>query len=68
MVNKYKAQAKEARQARRRRACERKRRYTTREDAYQQGQRIYQCPVCNGWHRSGELMRLVKRHGRKASR
>lgn len=62
MANKYRAESKAA-QARRRaeRSCERKHRYATEAEAQQKGQTTYACPLCNGWHRSGSLGRLVAR-------
>lgn len=42
-------------------ACERKRAYDTKEDAFQKGQQSYLCRYCGKWHRSGELGKLVAR-------
>jgi len=41
------------------RMCVLKKRYDTNEQAFQKGQRVYRCPHCKGWHRSGELSELV---------
>jgi hypothetical protein len=59
-MNKYAEQARAAQRARKmRRMCGDKRRFATAAVAQQKGQRIYQCPHCHGWHRSGQLATLV---------
>jgi len=59
-VNKYKAQSRKAQKARKINAmCLNKRRFDCEADAYQKGQRAYECPHCKGWHRSGQLAELV---------
>jgi hypothetical protein len=50
---------KGAREFRRWKMCERKRKYATREEAFQKGQEVYQCKHCGYWHRSGSLASLV---------
>lgn len=52
--NKYAAQAAAAREARRREAmCGSKRAFASEAAAWQRGQRVYRCPYCGHWHRSG---------------
>ena len=62
MANKYAAQAQEARELRtQEKACSRKKRYPTEKAAFQKGQRIYECPHCGGWHRSGAFAKFVSK-------
>lgn len=59
-MNKYQQQAEEARRARQvARMCGDKKRFDSEQAAEQKGQRVYQCPHCHGWHRSGKLAELV---------
>ena len=67
--NKYASEAKKAQEANKRlKACERKKAYETEEAAYQQGQRVYRCPYCNKWHRTGSFVALVKKLEKRKSR
>jgi hypothetical protein len=60
MANKYKAESRRAQKAARRlKACESKAAYATAEEAYQKGQRVYQCRYCGKFHRSGAFAKLV---------
>ena len=70
MGNKYSKQSKEAQAKRiKEKACGRKKKYATEEEAYQEGQRTYKCPHCSGWHRSGalrsEVVKARKKRGKK---
>lgn len=66
--NKYHKLAKLARQQRQKqRMCSDKVRFETEAEAFQKGQRSYQCPHCHGWHRSGKLAELVAICRRKQS-
>lgn len=47
--------------------CGEKRRYETEEAAFQKGQRSYHCPHCKGWHRSGQLAKLIAQVRRRKS-
>lgn len=59
-MNKYKDFSRECQKIHRaERSCYNKRRYSTREESEQKGQRIYSCNICNGFHRSGSLASLV---------
>ena len=66
-MNKYAKQAKEAKLKRiKKRSCEDKARFKTKDDAYQKGQEVYKCKFCGGWHRSGALAKtLALSKGRK---
>lgn len=58
--NKYEAQARVAQKKRREeKMCTRKHQYASREEAEQPGQRVYNCPFCGLWHRSGSLATLA---------
>lgn len=58
--NKYEAQSRAAQKRRQEeKMCTRKHQYSTRDDAEQPGQRVYLCPFCEMWHRSGSLATLV---------
>lgn len=48
-------------QYRRWKACERKRAYPTAEAAAIPNQRVYRCPYCGKFHRSGALTTLANR-------
>ena len=53
MGNKYWKLSKQAQQRfRRHRACDRKRRFETEEEAQIRGQDVYRCKYCDGWHRT----------------
>lgn len=71
-MNKYKTQSRHAQRLRKKaRQCDQKRRYATPEEAQQKGQQVYQCPQCNGWHRSGQLGSMIaelRRSTKKSSR
>lgn len=71
-MNKYKAQSRKAQKVRKLNAmCINKRRFETEAEAYQKGQRVYKCPHCGGWHRSGkfaELVSVCKRKSRALSK
>jgi hypothetical protein len=59
-MNKYLAQARQAQRARKqRRMCGDKRRFSSAAAAAQKGQRVYECPHCQGWHRSGQEATLL---------
>lgn len=59
--NKYAKEAKKAKKANRRlMMCESKAVFETEEEAYQKGQKSYQCPYCHKWHRSGSFTKLVR--------
>jgi hypothetical protein len=61
MMNKYADQAQAARQWRKlQRMCTSKRAYPTAEAASHKSQRVYQCPVCGKFHRSGKFGRFVR--------
>ena len=69
MMNKYAEQARAAQRERQRhRMCLVKRRYDSEEAALFPGQRVYQCPCCGGWHRSGAEARLIAELKRRAGR
>ncbi len=68
-MNKYAEQAARARAAgKQRRMCLVKRRFDSAQEAEQKGQRVYQCPCCGGWHRSGAEARLIAELKRRAGR
>lgn len=59
-MNKYKHLSKKAQQLRSKmKMCLTKRSYETKEEAYQKGQRIYQCKHCGKWHRSGQFAKFL---------
>lgn len=61
MANKYAKESAEAQALRRKeRTCDNKRAFDTYQEAFQKNQKIYQCPYCNKWHRSGSFMKLVR--------
>lgn len=65
MANKYAAQSRQAQAKQRRdRACSYKRRYATKEAAEKNGQEVYACGFCQGFHCSGALLRVAKQGGR----
>jgi hypothetical protein len=60
MSNKYKELSKAAHEERRKhKMCLDKHAYNTPEEAFDKHQKIYKCPYCGKWHRSGQLDRLV---------
>jgi hypothetical protein len=50
---------KGAREFRLWKSCIRKKRFATEAEAFQKGQRSYQCRHCGGWHRSGALTKII---------
>jgi hypothetical protein len=55
MANKYKNLQKQAQEERRRKKmCQEKVQFKNKEEAQASGQRIYKCPYCKKWHRSGQ--------------
>jgi len=75
MANKYKELSKAAHEERRRlKMCLDKKAFNTPEEAFDKHQKIYRCPYCSKWHRTGQLDRLVsllkgkKRKIRKANK
>lgn len=68
MCNRYAHLHKEAQLKRRaEKMCRQKRSFATEEEAFQKGQRIYQCPLCGNWHRSGQQAAFINQTVRKAS-
>lgn len=60
-MNRYKELSKQAQKLRSKlKMCVSKKSYETKQLAYQKGQRVYQCPHCGKWHRSGQFARFVK--------
>lgn len=60
MCNRYAHLQKEAQLKRRaEKICYQKKMYANAEEAFQKGQRIYQCPFCRNWHRSGQQAALI---------
>ena len=53
-------------------ACGRKRRFESLEEAYQKGQSTYKCRYCGGWHRAtapeGTLRKLTRELGPRLER
>jgi hypothetical protein len=47
------------------RGCAMKRAYATEADAVEAGSRVYICPWCGNWHRSG-IGKAKNEHGRQA--
>jgi hypothetical protein len=61
MANKFKKEAREAREANRKlKMCESKRAYATEAEATVGNQKTYQCDYCQKWHRSGAFTTLVR--------
>lgn len=59
-MNKYAAQARRLKRARyQERSCATKKRFASREEAFQVGQAIYACKFCGGWHRSGTVFQFA---------
>jgi len=58
-MNKYKTFSA-VKDRKRDKKCSNKRRYDTEQDAYQNGQLIYYCNICGGYHRSGSLIATVR--------
>lgn len=72
-MNKYRAQSKAAhREYKKLRACIRKVRFDTADEARRKGQDIYQCKHCGGWHRSGSVYTLantlLRKHARRLAK
>jgi hypothetical protein len=66
MSNKYKALSKAAHEERRRqKMCLDKHAYDTQEEALDPHQKIYKCPYCSKWHRTGQLDQYTKRKREK---
>lgn len=60
-MNKYAKEAGAARAANKRlRMCESKVAFDTEAQAFQKNQRVYECPHCGKWHRSGAFTTLVR--------
>lgn len=58
--NKYAKEARIARKANLRlKMCESKVAFKSEEHAFHKNQRIYKCPHCGMWHRSGAFITLV---------
>lgn len=67
--NKYKKEAKLAQKANKKlRMCESKVQFETEELAYQKNQKIYKCPYCEKWHRSGAFIKLVRTLQKRSKR
>jgi hypothetical protein len=65
-MNKYADFSRQCQKIRRaERMCYNKARFDTQETALQRGQKIYSCPICMGWHRSGAFATLAARLSRK---
>lgn len=59
-MNKYSHLQRAIQQGRRKaRMCANKKAFDSEGDARQKGQRHYQCPYCNKWHRSGSLAKFI---------
>lgn len=59
-MNKYKDKSRLARLLRKiAKMCLNKKAFETEEEAFQQGQRIYQCKHCGKWHRSGQMATFI---------
>ena len=67
MADKYLKQKKEARNKRHKeKSCERKKQFTTREEALQQkGAKVYKCKFCGHWHRSLKMSNWIKKITKK---
>lgn len=62
MANKYAAQSKIAQTERKRlSSCEGKKKFMSKEEAYQKNQDVYKCKFCDGWHRSGAMTKFIVR-------
>ena len=61
-MNKYKQQSKESQKKRKlEKMCLNKKAFESQEDAFQKNQRVYKCPNCKKWHRSGAMQELIKK-------
>jgi len=62
-MNKYADQSEQAQmELRRRRSCQRKKAFDTEEEAAAYpGQTPYLCRFCGKWHRTSQLVKLVKK-------
>jgi hypothetical protein len=66
LMNKYKAQSQAAQKKRKlEKMCLNKKAFNSPEEAEQKNQRVYQCPNCKKWHRSGAEMRLIRQVEKK---
>jgi hypothetical protein len=50
---------KGARDFKRWKTCERKKKFESADAAFQKGQHVYQCRYCGKWHRSGALTKFI---------
>lgn len=65
-MNKYADFSRKAQAERHRwRSCERKQAFATEEQAQHPTMRAYHCDLCDKWHRTGSLMKQVKKAARR---
>ena len=59
-MEKYKEQKEQIHEQRsREKMCLSKLAFKTKEEAFQKGQRVYQCKFCGKWHRSGQQAKFA---------
>lgn len=59
-MDKYKSLRRKAKKERiKKRMCTDKVAYGSTEEAFQKGQRVYECPHCKMFHRSGKIAQLI---------